>query len=149
VKISETISGPNGSRNGHIRARLQVKRLSEMPIGSMLARMTCTFAVVIGSITAASAQFPDIRSLFSPNPTTGAAPAHPGAAAPAAPAAGAAAPEWSGESGASGHPLMTREAILSAAANFSRCVEGLWPEAARRGVSRASFDQYTAGLTPD
>jgi peptidoglycan lytic transglycosylase B len=57
--------------------------------------------------------------------------------------------EWSGESGSSGHPLMTADAIRSSAANFSSCIESLWPLAARRGVSRASFDTYTRGLTPD
>ncbi len=58
-------------------------------------------------------------------------------------------PPWSGEAGASGHPLLTREAILAAAANFRNCLEGLWPAAARRGISRQSFDAYTAGLEPD
>jgi membrane-bound lytic murein transglycosylase B len=59
------------------------------------------------------------------------------------------APEWSGQSGSSGHPLMTAEAILSAAANFGTCLEGLWPDAARRGVSRETFDIHTRDLTPD
>jgi len=95
-------------------------------------------ALLAGSLAPASAQLPDLRSLFtSPSPTTGAIPP---AAAPT---------EWSGEPGASGHPLMTRDAIISAAANFRTCLEGLWPEAARRGISRASFEQNTAGLTPD
>ncbi len=67
---------------------------------------------------------------------------------PGAPAAGA-PPEWSGESGASGHPLMTADAIRAAAANFPNCLEGLWPEAARRGVPREVFVQQTSGLTPD
>jgi lytic murein transglycosylase len=58
-------------------------------------------------------------------------------------------PPWSGQAGASGHPLMTPQAILAAAANFKNCLEGLWPLAARRGVSRQSFDTYTAGLEPD
>jgi len=58
-------------------------------------------------------------------------------------------PEWTGTDGASGHPLMTAEAIRAAAANFRACLEGVWPDAARRGVSRASFDQHTTGLTPD
>jgi membrane-bound lytic murein transglycosylase B len=57
--------------------------------------------------------------------------------------------EWSGESGASGHPLMTADAIRAAAANFDNCLDGLWPHAARRGVSRDSFIRHTAGLTPD
>ncbi|HLN07434.1 MAG TPA: lytic murein transglycosylase, partial [Xanthobacteraceae bacterium] len=58
-------------------------------------------------------------------------------------------PPWSGQAGASGHPLMTPQAILAAAADFKNCLEGLWPLAARRGVSRQSFDTYTAGLEPD
>jgi lytic murein transglycosylase len=57
--------------------------------------------------------------------------------------------EWSGESGSSGHPLMTANAIRAAAENFGNCLEELWPAAARRGVSRATFEAYTAGLTPD
>jgi lytic murein transglycosylase len=62
---------------------------------------------------------------------------------------GTPAPEWSGQSGSSGHPLMTAEAIRAAAANFGTCLENLWPEAARRGVTRATFDANTKGLTPD
>ena len=57
--------------------------------------------------------------------------------------------DWSGESGASGHPLMTADAIRTAAANFQQCLERLWPEAARRGISRATYDAQTRGLTPD
>ncbi len=62
-------------------------------------------------------------------------------ASPAAP--------WSGQSGASGNPLMTADAIRAAAADFPNCIERLWPDAARRGVSRATFEHFTAGLTPD
>ena len=47
------------------------------------------------------------------------------------------------------HPLMTPEAIASAAANFDRCLASLWPQAAQRGVSRRTFDAATQGLTPD
>ena len=56
---------------------------------------------------------------------------------------------WSGEDGASGHPLMTAGAIREAAANFNNCVAGMWPDAARRNISRESFERFTAGLTPD
>jgi membrane-bound lytic murein transglycosylase B len=81
----------------------------------------------------------DIRTLFSaPSANTAGAPA---------PAAGA--PDWSGESGASNHPLMTAQAIRAAAANFRNCLAGLWPLAERRGVSRALFEANVAGLTPD
>ena len=61
----------------------------------------------------------------------------------------AAPPEWSGEGGASGHPLMTAEAIRAAAANFRQCLESLWPLAARRNITRASYDALTRDLTPD
>jgi lytic murein transglycosylase len=57
-------------------------------------------------------------------------------------------PGWSGEDGASGNPLMTAAAIQTAAANFPTCIEKLWPLAARRGVSRASFERLTAQLAP-
>jgi lytic murein transglycosylase len=71
----------------------------------------------------------------------------PATAAVPAPAGGPR--EWSGQAGASGHPLMTAEAIRAAAADFGNCIAGLWPQAERRGVSRANFERYTAGLTPD
>src|SRR5271168_955972 len=56
---------------------------------------------------------------------------------------------WSGQSGASGNPLMTADAIRAAAADFDNCIAALWPDAARRGVSRENFRRFTAGLTPD
>ncbi len=57
--------------------------------------------------------------------------------------------QWSGQSGTSGNPLMTADAIRAAAADFPNCIAGLWPDAARRGITRASFERFTAGLTPD
>jgi membrane-bound lytic murein transglycosylase B len=66
-----------------------------------------------------------------------------------APTPGNAPLPWSGEDGASGHPLMTASAIREAAANFSNCVASMWPDAVRRNVSQASFQRFTAGLTPD
>src|SRR5882724_6367799 len=58
-------------------------------------------------------------------------------------------PPWSGEDGASGHPLMTASAIREAAANFPNCVAGMWPDAARRGITQPNFERFTAGLEPD
>src|SRR6201988_925896 len=55
---------------------------------------------------------------------------------------------WSGEDGASGPPLVTASAIREAAANFNNCVAGMWPDAARRGISQESFQKFTAGLPP-
>jgi lytic murein transglycosylase len=44
---------------------------------------------------------------------------------------------------------MTADAIRAAAADFPNCVERLWPDAARRGVSRVTFEHFTASLAPD
>ena len=44
---------------------------------------------------------------------------------------------------------MTAAAIRAAAANFPSCLEGLWPLAARRGITRANYRKYTASLAPD
>ena len=57
--------------------------------------------------------------------------------------------KWSGEPGASGHPLMMPNAILAAVADFKNCLERLWPDAARRGISRATFDKFTGDLEAD
>jgi membrane-bound lytic murein transglycosylase B len=65
------------------------------------------------------------------------------------PATSQPAPPWSGESGASGHPLMTADAIRTAATHFHTCIDKLWQAAARRGISRSVFHNYTASLTPD
>src|SRR6266702_5618227 len=65
-----------------------------------------------------------------------------------APGPGGAQP-WSGEDGASGHPLMTAAAIREAASNFNNCVAGMWPDAARRNITQENFQRFTAGLAPD
>jgi lytic murein transglycosylase len=57
--------------------------------------------------------------------------------------------EWSGQSGASGNPQMTADAIRDAAAEFGNCIAGLEPHAERRGVGRDAFERLTEGLTPD
>ena len=110
-----------------------------------------TFASSIGFLSAvalatacavpAVGQSFDIRTLFSPPaPSNGAA---------AVPTGSGGTQEWSGESGASNHPLMTAQAIRAAAANFRNCLAGLWPQALRRGVTRAVFEANVAGLEPD
>ena len=70
-------------------------------------------------------------------------------AAEGAPSAPSAPPPWSGEDGGSGHPLMTAAAIRQAAANFPNCVAAMWPDAARRHVTQANFERFTADLAPD
>ena len=72
-----------------------------------------------------------------------------GSIPPAAIASPAGGPAWSGESGSSGDPRMTAAAIRAAATDFRGCLERLWPLAARRGITRATYNVYTASLTPD
>jgi membrane-bound lytic murein transglycosylase B len=108
----------------------------------LLFAAMCAVGALLGSLESAGAQF---QFPFALPWSTGSvpAPAQAQAPKPASPS------DWSGQPGSSGHPLMTTEAILAAAGNFSACLEGLWPDAAKRGVTRATFDTYTAGLTPD
>jgi lytic murein transglycosylase len=89
-----------------------------------------------------------------PPPNQPSQPAHPGLVPRAMvqappPAPSTPAPPWSGEDGGSGHPLMTASAIREAAANFESCVAAMWPDAARRNITRANFERFTTGLTPD
>src|SRR5262245_25470796 len=105
------------------------------PPETAMARLTRSTALAVVLVLAAApalAQGFDLRSIFGqPGAATGTI------APSTAPTPGAAAaPEWSGESGASGHPAMTAEAIRAAAANFRGCLAELWPLAERRGVSR-------------
>ena len=92
-----------------------------------------------------------LNSIFTGSTPKGSQTANqPAAAQPGTPAASSsAALPWSGEDGASGHPLMTASAIREAAANFDNCVAGMWPDAARRNISQESFQRFTAGLSPD
>ena len=105
----------------------------------MLALRLAVVAVLSVALAgAAFAQQPDnwLTRLFQP-PPAGAVPA------------GNDTAQWSGQSGASGNPLMTADAIRSAAAEFGGCIEAIWPDAARRGITRANFERLTGGLTPD
>src|SRR4051794_32136231 len=58
-----------------------------------------------------------------------------------------AAPTQPAEGGT--HPLMTPQAIAQATADFGVCLERLWPQAAKRGISRATYETYALTLTPD
>ncbi len=69
-------------------------------------------------------------------------------AAPSVPVPGD-TPQWSGQSGASGDPRMTADAIRAAAADFGNCIEGLLPAAERRGIPAEDYRRLTSGLTPD
>ena len=101
-------------------------------------RKTRSYVIAVVLLAAASA----VVSAQDTDDTTG--------TIPSAPFGAESGPqEWSGEAGASGHPLMTTRAIRAAATNFHICLDRLWPAAARRGISRAAFKAYTASLTPD
>ena len=115
-----------------------------MAVPASILRFAAAFLIVLGAASAAampvSAQDkPDnwLTRLFQP------------AANPAVSPPAGAPREWSGQSGASGNPLMTADAIRAAAAAFDSCLAGLWPAAERRGIGRAVYERHTAGLTPD
>jgi membrane-bound lytic murein transglycosylase B len=111
-----------------------------MAISTSILRFALASFFALGVPAAALAQDkPDnwLTRLFQPS------------AAPSVPAAAGGAREWSGQSGPSGHPLMTADAIRAAAADFANCLAGLWPAAAERGITRANFERFTEGLTPD
>ncbi len=114
-------------------------------ITSTIARAGLLALAIVLSPEAAIAQSGDgvsnfLNNLFKPGSN---------GQAPQQPQNPGGAPAWSGEDGASGHPLMTASAIREAAANFDSCVAGMWPDAARRGISQESFQKFTAGLQPD
>ena len=94
--------------------------------------MTCVAGLAVATATAQERRAELVTGSISPRADT--RPSGPG---------------WSGESGASGDPSMSAEAIRAAAANFQGCLAGLWPQAARRGVSRRLYESATASLTPD
>jgi len=108
-----------------------------MVVASIILRLAAA-VVFAGLASAAYAQQPDnwLTRLFQPPAAT-------------AVQAGNDASQWSGQSGASGNPLMTADAIRAAAADFGNCIARLWPDAQRRGITRANFERFTAGLTPD
>jgi membrane-bound lytic murein transglycosylase B len=107
-----------------------------------IVRLMAGALLAAGAAHAAAAQGKDdnwLSRLFQP----------PAATSVPAPAPAAGTREWSGQPGASGHPLMTADAIRAAAADFSNCLGRLWPDAARRGVTRETYEHFTGGLTPD
>src|ERR1700734_1305499 len=112
-----------------------------MAVSKPVRHLATSALLMIGCANLAHAQDkPDnfLMRLFQP-PASGSVPT-PG---------GAATAEWRGQAGASGDPRMTADAIRAAAADFGNCLADLWPDAARRGVSRQNFERFTAGLTPD
>jgi membrane-bound lytic murein transglycosylase B len=118
-----------------------------MAMYTNILRLAAVFLLAFGFFDPALAQDQGgnwLTRLLQPSTPAAVPPPSPG------PSPGNGAPrEWSGQSGASGHPLMTADAIRSAAADFGNCLEALWPQAARRGVSRSAYERLTAGLTPD
>jgi len=92
-------------------------------------------AAWLGAATPAPAQQPaDPISAFLRNLTTGSIPEP---QVPTQPAEGGT------------HPLMTPQAIAHASADFGVCLERLWPQAAKRGISRVTYETYALTLTPD
>jgi membrane-bound lytic murein transglycosylase B len=111
-----------------------------MVVSKPVRRFAVLVLLTVGWADAACAQDkPDnwLTRLFQP-PASG-----------SVPTPGGGTNDWSGQAGASGDPRMTAEAIRAAAADFGNCLADLWPDAARRGVSRENYQRFTAGLTPD
>jgi lytic murein transglycosylase len=114
-----------------------------MAVSKPVQRLAASVLVIVGFATMAHlAQAQDkpdnfLMRLFQP-PASG-----------AVPTPGEGTSDWSGQSGASGDPRMTADAIRAAAADFGNCLADLWPDAARRGVARENYQRFTAGLTPD
>jgi lytic murein transglycosylase len=125
--------------------------MTMMMVGKAMRGVSLAAALGGAALGLGTAQAQSPLSLFdniftgSISPGKASAPAQPGAA----PSGSSGAQPWSGEDGASGHPLMTAQAIREAAANFDNCVASLWPEAARRGVTEQNFRRFTADLSPD
>ncbi len=105
-----------------------------------------------GSVVPPSLSGREALAQVQPSPPPAPAPMNAPASSPT-PAPAAPVPssqrEWTGEDGSSGHPEMRASAIRASAANFQGCLERLYPLAAKRGVSRATFDKYVKPLTPD
>ena len=103
------------------------------PDSSIAATMIAAALLFAGPAFAQSSGGNGVSNFFGnifsgPKSTT----APPAQAATGTDGAPSAPPPWSGEDGASGHPLMTASAIREAAANFNNCVAAMWPDAARR-----------------
>jgi len=146
VKLIETITGPAGL--GRV-----VLWDAMMTNGKGMKQSAVAAVVMAASLAsgAALAQSPlaVFDNLFTGSISQPSRPAAPQRAAVTPVSLPAGAQPWSGEDGASGHPLMTASAIRESAANFDNCIASLWPEAARRGITEANFQRFTAGLSPD
>src|SRR5262249_59757221 len=93
---------------------------------SFLRRLSAAILVRVARGPAAAQQDNWLTRLFHPPPSN---------AVPSSANQGGGS-GWSGQSGVSGHPLMTADAIRAAAVDFSNCLERLWSQAAARGISR-------------
>ncbi|MES2195294.1 MAG: lytic murein transglycosylase [Pseudomonadota bacterium] len=123
---------------------MQQTRISKMSrAGAVVLTATLLFAGAARAQSSGGGLSNPFGNLFSGPKSAAPAQAQPAAAGSTTPL------PWTGEDGASGHPLMTASAIREAAANFDNCVAGMWPDAARRGISQESFQRFTAGLAPD
>jgi membrane-bound lytic murein transglycosylase B len=109
-------------------------------------RQVSVVAVVLAGLSACTDAPADNRLQFTAS--TNAQPLSPQGASPQG-MGSQGTREWSGQSGASGHPTMTADAIRAAAADFPNCLARLWPEATRRGISQQTYRAYTSDLTPD
>ena len=101
---------------------------------SHIALVLASSACLCAGAPAVAQQAHDPLTAFLRNLTTGSVPEP-------------AAPSQPTEAGT--HPLMTPAAIAEASADFGVCLERLWPQAAKRGITRATYESTALTLTPD
>src|SRR6185369_7687900 len=150
VKLLETVTGPSATglvaTDGHGMGLMERAISSRTGAILIAIALLCSCQAAFVSRSHAQSAGSDGISNFLGNIFSG---PKSGPAPQATPGPDGAPPPWSGEDGASGHPLMTADAIRQAAANFQNCVAAMWPDAARRNITQQNFERFTAGLEPD
>src|SRR6516164_11845836 len=113
-----------------LRRQSQYGTFALMVVPKFILRGVLAALLVPGLASAAAAQQADnwLTRLFQP-PAASSVPRSTGTSPNDASG-------WSGQPGASGNPLMTADVIRAAAADFANCIERIWPDAERRGISR-------------
>ena len=134
VKLLETVTGP--SETGFLRADGYDMRWTEAAMNKRAGAIVVAAALLFAgparrSRPAAATAFRTSSATSSPGQKSARRRRRPRPARDGAP------PPWSGEDGASGHPLMTAAAIREAAANFRQL--------RRRDVARCRTPQHHAG----
>ena len=121
VKLLETVTGPSGTglvaTDGHGMGLMERAMSNRTGAIIIAAALLCSNGQSQAQSSGNDGISNFLGNIFS-GPKSGPAPQ-------ATPGPDGAPPPWSGEDGASGHPLMTASAIREAAANFQNCVAAM------------------------